>query len=148
MRRCSRGARVALLLGVALGLAGSAGAQPQRVRVEVIVSHISDREGEVDPRGQRLHQGLSDQFIRYNSLRVLSQRKLALAMDEVGTVELPSGGMFRVRPLDIGDRGLFMAVGVDDFMQMDMRVRSRKLVVIGGPEYGDGKLVIGLEPEY
>ena len=69
-------------------------------------------------------------------------------MDEVGSVKLPNGQMFRVRPLNLGDRGLLMAVGWEGEVMMDMRAPNRHLLVIGGPAHGAGQLVISIEPEY
>jgi hypothetical protein len=115
--------------------------------VQVTVAEISENPGKVDARAKRLDASLRKKF-RYNSLRVLKERRLALQMDEVGSVKLPNGRMFRVRPLNLGDRGLLMAVGWEGEVMMDMRAPSHHLLVIGGPEHGDGQLVISIEPEY
>jgi hypothetical protein len=56
--------------------------------------------------------------------------------------------MFRVRPLDLGDRGLLMAVGWEGEVMMDMRAPNNHLLVIGGPTHGDGQLVVSIEPQY
>jgi hypothetical protein len=141
-------AAVALVLGVALALASTAVAQSgQRFDVRVTVSQISDQEGPVDSRAKRLDATIRKQF-KYASLTVIEERKLDLELDEVGSVELPSGEMFRVRPLNLGERGLLMSVGWEGAMQMDMRAHSGHLVVIGGPPYKGGQLVISIEPAY
>lgn len=56
--------------------------------------------------------------------------------------------MFRVRPLDLGDRGLLMAVGWEGEVMMDMRAPNNHLLVIGGPAHDDGQLVVSIEPQY
>jgi hypothetical protein len=137
------------LLGAALLLvAGSAWSEGERrFHVDITVAEISDAKGGIDKRAKRLDDKLRKKF-RYNSLRVLQERRLDLEMDEVGSVKLPTGRMFRVRPLNLGDRGLLMAVGWEGEMMMDMRAPNHHLLVIGGPAHGDGQLVISIEPEY
>jgi hypothetical protein len=81
-------------------------------------------------------------------LRVIKERRLKLGIDEVGSVKLPDGRMFRVRPLDLGERGLLMAVGWEGEVMMDMRAPNNHLLVIGGPAHDDGQLVVSIEPQY
>jgi len=159
VKRCSAKARLRerrlgkWLLGAAFAAAlllvsGSAWSEGERrFHVDVTVAEISDAEGDIDKRAKRLDDKLRKKF-KYNSLRVLEERRLDLEMDEVGSVKLPTGRMFRVRPLNLGDRGLLMAVGWEGEMMMDMRAPNHHLLVIGGPAYGDGQLVISIEPEY
>ncbi len=115
--------------------------------MKLTVAEISNAEGEIDKRAKRLDLNLRKKF-KYNSLRVIKERRLKLALDEVGSVKLPDGQMFRVRPLDLGDRGLLMAVGWEGKVMMDMRAPSNHLLVIGGPTHGDGQLVVSIEPQY
>ncbi len=119
----------------------------RRFTVKVTVAEISNAEGKVDERAKRLDLNLRKKF-KYNSLRVIQERRLTLALDEVGSVKLPNGQMFRVRPLDLGDRGLLMAVGWEGEVMMDMRAPNNHLLVIGGPTHGDGQLVVSIEPQY
>ena len=112
-----------------------------------MVSQISNRAGEIDPRARELHAKLRDQ-LRYESLRVLQQRRLDLAMNQLGSMELPDGRSLELRPLNLGPRGVLMAVSVEDTVETDMRLPNRHLVVIGGDRFEDGKLVISLEARY
>ena len=91
----------ALAVGaLALLLAAPAGSQQLRdpgvgrrtpsIGFQMTVSHVSPEPGPIDPRGAALHRRLKDE-IRYESLRVLEQRRLDLAMDEIGTMQLPTG---------------------------------------------------------
>ena len=138
-------------------LAAPAGAQQLRdpgvgrrtgaIGFQMTVSHVSPNPGPIDPRGAALHRRLKDE-IRYESLRVLEQRRLDLAMDEIGTMQLPTGRRLRVRPLDVGKQGVLVAVDLEGSMKTDLRVPNHKLVVIGGQPYEGGRLVITLEPEY
>ncbi len=139
------GAAAAVAMLLTAGSAWSDG--ERRVNIHVTVAEISDSKGNIDKRAKRLDDKLRKKF-KYNSLSVIEERRLALKMDEVGSVKLPTGRMFRVRPLNLGDRGLLMAVGWEGEIMMDMRAPNHHLLVIGGPAYGDGQLVISIEPEY
>jgi hypothetical protein len=135
------------LAAVAVGLllaAGPASAQTvTRVAIHVMVSHISNRPGDVDPAGGKLDRKLRDQF-RYESLRVLEDRRLSLKLDEVGSVRLPSGKRLRVRPLQVGQRGVLVAVAIEGTLQTDLRIRNGHLVVIGAEPYEENPTSEGL----
>ena len=147
MRRFNFGLWVGIVFG-ALLVGGPAWSQAERsFSVKVTVAEISDAAGKIDARAERLDRNLREKF-KYNSLRVIQERRLNLALDEVGSVELPNGRMFRVQPLNVGDRGLLMAVGWEGEVMMDMRAPSNHLLVIGGPSHGDGQLVVSIEPQY
>lgn len=140
-----------LWIGVLAGLLAlgplAAPAQEGPVSLSVMVSHISDAEGPIDPRASRLHDKIRKQF-KYSSLRVLEDRTLRLEMDELGRVELPNGRTFRVRPNDVGAGGVLLAVDVEGATKADMRVPSGHLVVLGAGSYEGGTLVISLEPSF
>ena len=147
MKRFSFGLLVAIVAGASL-VGNPAWSQAERrFSVKVTVAEISDAEGAIDKRAKRLDLNLRKKF-KYNSLKVIKERRLKLALDEVGSVKLPDGRMFRVRPLDLGDRGLLMAVGWEGEVMMDMRAPNNHLLVIGGPSHDDGQLVVSIEPQY
>jgi hypothetical protein len=143
----SKSLPIAVALALLLAAQAAWAKGERRFAVKVTVAEISDSPGQIDPRAQRLDQSLRGRF-KYQSLRVLAERRLKLALDEVGSVELPSGRMFRVRPLNLGERGLLMAVGWEGEVMMDMRAPSNHLLVIGGPAHRDGQLVVSIEPHY
>lgn len=136
-----------LVLGGLLLASIPADAQNPRIRFDLMVSHVSPKPGPIDPAGRELDRRLRDQ-LRYESLEVLQQEKLRLALDEIGTVRLPTGRSLRLRPLDLGEAGVLVAVDLEGSTQMDLRVPNGKLVIIGGQPYEDGKLVITLQPAY
>lgn len=151
--RAARASGRATVLGAAaLGLLLAAGAaQPagaaDTMRFEVMVSHISDEPGPIDERAARLDAELRRQF-RYESLTVVETRTLDLALDEAGSVELPGGRTLKLKPLVRDARGALLAVDLPGVIQVDMRVRSGQLVVLGAQRYRDGKLVISFEPRF
>lgn len=137
----------AALLALALALAAERAGAQEAIELEVLVSQISDRPGAIDPRGEKVHRELQGRF-RYESLKVLVQRHLRLALDEVGSVALPNGKALRVRPNDVGKSGVLLAVSVEGALDTDLRVQSGHLVVVGAGRYEDGTLVISLEPSF
>jgi hypothetical protein len=118
------------------------------VRATFMVTHLSNREGGVDPRATRLDERLRRQNIRFPSARVLQERTVTLEIDRVETLALPDGRVARFQPVHIGDQGVLLAVDVEDAVKMDVRVRDGRMVVIDGGRFEDGKLVISVEPAY
>ncbi len=147
MKRFSFGLLVVIVAGTLLAGSPAWSQGERRFSVKVTVAEISDAKGKIDKRAKRLDRNLRKKF-KYNSLRVIKERRLTLGIDEVGSVKLPGGRMFRVRPLDLGDRGLLMAVGWEGEVMMDMRAPNNHLLVIGGPSHGDAQLVVSIEPQY
>jgi hypothetical protein len=152
--------RLALAAAAACLASGLAAAQPARfaqpaappearkqVALEVLVAHISDAPGGIDPRAGELDRQLSAQF-RYTSLRVLDQRHLDLPLQTIESLDLPNGRRFQVRPLQLSPRGVLLALTVQGTLRTDMRVPNGHLVVIGAERFEDGKLVISLKPSW
>lgn len=128
-------------------LAPGAAQEARLVGLELMVSHASPKPGEIDPNAAELHSRLGKEF-RYRSLRVISSQHMNLHVDEVGSMQLPTGSWVRVRPLDLDASGVLLAVDVEGSLQTDLRVPNRHQVVIGAERWEDGKLVITLEPRY
>lgn len=151
-----------LLAEVAWGQSG--GRHP--INVDVIVSHVSQkpppspdvidlrsnvapaptRVEEPDPRVRRIDAALKGRFV-YDRIELVERHRMVLDVDEVGSVKLPNGERFRVRPLDVGEGGVLMAVDIGS-KKLDVRAHSGHLVVIGAEPYQDGQLVISVEPRY
>jgi hypothetical protein len=147
VNRFSFGLWVVIVTGMLLAASPAWSQSERRFSVKVTVAEISNAEGKIDKRAERLDLKLREKF-KYNSLKVIEERRLSLGIDEVGSVKLPNGRMFRVRPLDLGDRGLLMAVGWEGEVMMDMRAPNNHLLVIGGPAHDGGQLVVSIEPQY
>ncbi len=155
MRRRGSRIRQAILACVAV-LATSAGASlaqqpppkpPHRVRVHVVVNHVSQHPGPIDPAAAGLASQLRQDF-KYQSARVLETRNMDLAMNEVGQMTLPTGRFVKVRPRKLSERGVLMTVEVEGMLRTNLRVPNHHQIVIGAQSYEGGKLVITLEPEY
>ncbi len=137
---------VALLVLLAVPAAAQQ-ARAQAVGLRILVTHASSSPGPIDPSALELHRQLQRDF-RYQSLRVLEQRRMQLGMDEIGKLKLPNGRWVRVRPLNRAGERLLMAVEVEGSLNTDLRLRNHRRVSIGSHRYKGGTLVITFEPDF
>jgi hypothetical protein len=124
--------------------------KPTQVHVMVVVHHVSKHPsppGPVDPAAAKLERRLSQDF-SYKSARVIQSEKMTLALNQTGSMTLPTGRLLKVKPRKLGKRGLLMWVEIEGTLQTNLRVPNHHQVVIGAQHYQDGKLVVTLEPEY
>ncbi|MED5262377.1 MAG: hypothetical protein VX574_08280 [Myxococcota bacterium] len=134
-----------VLGGVAYAQSAAPGAAP--IRFDVTVSQISEKPGPIDPRAAELDERLRREF-RYESLRVLEERRMELGIDDVGRVDLPNGKRLQLKPLLRDAKGVLLSVDLQGTMRGDLRVKNGHVVVIGAQRFGDGKLVISLVPRF
>ena len=127
--------------------AAAAGAEGDRVSIELTVSMISEEAGKIDPRAEKLVEKLKSK-IRFESLKLIETKELDLGIDDVGGATLPNGKSVRVKPLLVDDKGALLAVVLEGSLDTQLRVKSDHLVVLGPQRYGDGQLVVSLEPHF
>jgi hypothetical protein len=123
------------------------GPSPKQVRVTVVVNHVSQHPGPVDPAAAKLERRLRQDF-KYKSVRVIETQHMALALNQTGSLTLPTGRTLKVKPRKLGQRGVLMWVEIEGTLRTNLRVPNHHQVVIGAQSYQDGKLVVTLEPEY
>lgn len=137
-----------LLVGLLLALvAGPAVAEGETIPVNVLVTHLSKEPGGIDPGGRFLHGKLQNQF-RYESLKVITKKRIEMTLDEVSRFDLPNGKAVHMRPIHKGEGGVLMAVDVEGAAKLDARVKSHKPLVIRAGPYKKGSLVLSLELDY
>ena len=136
----------AVAAAVLLPVAALAQVAVQHVGLSLTVSHASPQPGPIDPSAVEIHRSLRE--FRFESLRVLERRHMDLRMQEIGGVDLPTGKRVEVRPLSLNATGVLISVEIPGTLQTDLRVPNRKQVVIGVDRYGDGKLILTLQPDY
>ncbi|HVP27851.1 MAG TPA: hypothetical protein VMW35_01645 [Myxococcota bacterium] len=138
----------ALILAVTLGLtAAPAAPAGETVEVHVTVAEVSDRPGAVEPGAASLYQALSRDF-RYRSVRLVESRDFRLGLNETGSLRLPTGRWLTVKPRKMGPSGVLMAVEIEGRLRTTLRMPSHHEVLIGAEPFGDGKLVVTLEPRF
>jgi hypothetical protein len=154
MRQITPATGWTLALGLGLGLAlaaGSARAEESGtadgVRIEVTVLLASDQPGESDPRCERFDKLLRGQ-VAYESLSILDTHEREVPLDEVWTVELPTQKHLQIRALAADpQQGTLLSLDVEESVQGDFRVRRGQPLVVGGPRFGEGRLVVVFETE-
>jgi hypothetical protein len=122
-------------------------ASGEGVRIEVTVLLASDQPGESDPRCERFDRLLRGQ-VAYESLSILDTHEREVPLNEVWTVELPTQKSLQLRALaDDREQGTLLSLDVEESVQGDFRVRRGQPLVVGGPRYGEGRLVVVLDTE-
>lgn len=116
------------------------------VALDVTVVHVTESGGSVagDACAQKAH-GILGKQVRYAGLECLDNQRKNVALNDIWKVALPNGKRFLVRPIDVGEAGVLVAVDLEGSAQGDFRIRPHKPLVIGGPSHAGGKLVIVLE---
>jgi len=144
------GSRLAVALCGALLAAAGARAEEsvgsESVPIEVTILEVSDQPGEADPRCERFDKLLRGQ-IPYESLAVLDSHRRDVPVNEVWTLELPTQRSLQVRPLEVTNQGTLLSLDVEESVQGDFRVRRGQPLVVGGPRYGGGRLVVVVDTE-
>ena len=135
----------ALIIGsLILTLAPTVGeAAAGKVNLEVVVAHLSNEPGKIDPAAARLHKELEDQF-RYSSISVLSKKRFELSLDDVGRQKLPTGRVLMLKPIVIDEASALISVDITGLVQTDLRLENDQLVIIGAESHQGGKLVIAI----
>jgi len=137
-----------ILLAVAASLLATAAtaASPTTIAFQVTVLHATEG-GSVDPGARRFDRLLGKQ-IRYGGLKVLDTRRSRVKLDQIRIVNLPAGGSFRFRPLDLSEEGVLLAVEAEKMPQGDFRIPKGKPLILGGHPYEDGKIMVVIEAHY
>jgi hypothetical protein len=113
----------------------------------VMVTRLSNEGLGVDPRAKELEGKLSAQGIKFDSVQVVEEKRIALQLDEVGTVDLPNGRKAHVRPLHQSEEeGVLLAVDVEGASKADVRAKPHHTVIFSAGPYQNGKLVLSIEP--
>ena len=141
------GNRFWLCLAVSLLAAGVAQAQSEPIEFEVQVVHGSNHEGQgtIDPACNEIQRRLPMQF---DSLQMVSQRKLNLKFGELGQVSLPTGRNLSLMPISIVRERLHVHFQIVDLVDTRLQLRSGRPVIVGGQAWDEGKLIIMLKPVF
>ena len=138
----------AVALAAALGwlFAGAAAAEEaDKIRVKVLVTHVSNEGSGVEPAARGLQQHLEKNQLSFNSVKVIHKSRPRLEIDEVHRIPLPGGRKARIRPISRREDSVLMAVDVERSVKLDARVRRHKPFIIRAGKHDGGNLVIQLE---
>lgn len=131
-------------------LSGAAPARGRRICVHVDSVVASDTNEGVDTRlaamGQRLHSLFS-----YNSYRLVSHQDSKTEIGNLISFNLPGGRILHVQPREVvGDMismELVLFQGERPLMTTDLKLRDHGMLIVGGPKYEQGMLIISIGAE-
>ncbi len=131
-------------------LAGNAPVRGRRISVHVDSVVASDTNEGVDKRlasmGQRLHSLFS-----YSTYRLVSHQDSQTEIGNLVSFDLPGGRILHVQPREvIGDMismELVLFQGERPLMTTDLKLRDHGMLIVGGPRYEQGMLIISIGAE-
>lgn len=134
--------------GHAIG--ASAPARGRRVSVHVDSVVASDTNEGVDTRlasmGQRLHS-----LFNYSTYRLVSHQDSQTEIGNLVSFNLPGGRILHVQPREVvGDMismELVLFQGERPLMTTDLKLRDHGMLIVGGPRYEQGMLIISIGAE-
>lgn len=132
--------RLLLLIGLVMGPSAALAAD---VELLLTVAEVSETGQGVasDPAAAKAHAILGEQ-LRYDSLKILEQKRKRVESGGTWEHGLPNGASLRIQVADIAETGALLSVDLEGSAQGDFRVQRKKPLVIGGPNHGDGRLVL------
>jgi len=132
-------------VALALLLPASPALAADEVKLEMMVSRLSDKSDAVDKRGMKILEKMRKKGFRYKGLEVLKQKTKKVGLDEVVSIRLPNGKKARVSPISIDGKSALLAVDVPGGAKVDARARSGHLLVFSAGSDGGGALVVSVE---
>lgn len=132
------------------GLAGTAPVRGRRICVHVDSVVASDTNEGVDKRlatmGERLHSLFS-----YSTYRLVSHQDTQTEIGNLISFNLPGGRILHVQPREVvGDMismELVLFQGERPLMTTDLKLRDHGMLIVGGPRYEQGMLIISIGAE-
>jgi len=133
-----------LLIGLSQGPSAALAAD---VELLLTVAEVSETGQGIasDPAAAEAHAILGEQ-LRYDSLKILEQKRKRLESGGIWEHGLPNGTTLRIQVADIAETGALLSVDLEGSAQGDFRVQRKKPLVIGGPTHGEGRLVLLIRP--
>jgi hypothetical protein len=114
--------------------------------VRVLIALAVAEGAEVEPRCKELRKRLGPMHV--GSLRALHEEIFRLRMGEQGALTLPTGANLRIVPLAIIRQRLNLRVQVPGIVNTRLQTTSGRAVIVGGPRYQGGHLIVQIIPEY
>jgi len=141
---------VAIVL--ALGAVASAEQDSPRKRINVHVDSVvaSDTHEGVDTRLAAMGQRLQSLF-SYTTYRLVQHQDGKTECGKEVSFDLPGGRILHVQPRDVAGDMIAMEVilfqGERPVMSTDLKLRNHGVLIVGGPRYEQGMLIISIGAE-
>lgn len=139
---------------VTLLMAGILAAPAQaQSKIDIAVRAVLASQDPVylDPRLSDLVEELQSVF-RYSSYRLLSEKRLDLALKETGMVSLPGDRILKIRPVQMAGNRVELELVIfkkdKEIFQTVTQLLNHSSIIVGGPEYKDGYLLFNISAAF
>ncbi len=139
----------ALLLACALAL--PAAAAPDQVDVIYLVAYAHNEDAEVDRKLAPVRKAL--ETLGFSGFRYISSGKWSMEAGDSRSVNLESGYTLQIQLDEITDANARLTVWLtrpdkSDPARINLRIKPNAVVVFGGTDYEQGKLVVPIRVKY
>ncbi len=147
MRR-ARPATALVIAALAVAAAPALAQQPEAgpVQLRVSIVHAAEQPGVIDPSLRDLPRALGP--MKFGTLRLIEQRQLQLGIGQLGHVPLPDRREVTMTPVSFAARNVQMRLQMPGQVNSELSMSPGRPVVLGGPRYKDGHLIVYIEPEF
>ena len=145
----TRPALVVLLLLAAIAVSAPARSQsPVSLTVQVI--HASNAGTSVDPALAKIRAQLGS--MKYSSYKLLETRPFGTALGARHAMPLPGGRTLDLYPFGLSGGSLELLVTITDgskrLLDTTFRLSNNGTILVGGPAYGDGVLLVAISGSF
>ena len=142
-------ALASLLLVCALAL--PAAAAPDEVEVIYLVAYAHNEDSEVDRKLAPVRRSL--ETLGFSGFRFISSGKWSMGAGDSRSVKLDSGYTLQIQLDEITDANARLTVWLtrpdkSDPARINLRIKPNAVVVFGGTDYEQGKLVVPIRVKY
>lgn len=145
----TRPAVVALLLFAALAVSAPVRSQSS-VSLTVQVIHASNAGTSVDPALAKIRAQLGS--MKYSSYTLLETRPFSAALGARHAMSLPGGRTLDLYPYGVSGGSLELLVTINDgakrLLDTTFRLSNNGTILVGGPAYGDGVLLVAISGSF
>ncbi len=122
--------------------------RPRMVAVRVDSVLAANTQGGIDPRLQPLGRQLKS--LNYSTYRLLEQKEGETPCGKMATFLLPGGAILDIEPQTADNDMIFMKLVFfqgDGHLIADLKLMNHGVVLLGGPRYGEGTLIISVRAD-
>jgi hypothetical protein len=145
----TRPAVVVLLLLAALTVSAPARSQSS-VSLTVQVIHASNAGTSVDPALAKIRAQLGS--MKYSNYKLLETRPFSTALGAKHAMPLPGGRTLDLYPFGLSGGSLELLVTITDgskrLLDTTFRLSNNGTILVGGPVYGDGVLLVAISSSF
>ena len=145
--------RIATVAGLwlAMAVATPSAAAPEQVDVIYLVAYAHNEDAEFDRRLAPVKSAL--QTLGFSGYAFVSTGKWSMGVGDSRSVNLDSGYTLQIHLDEIADEGARLTVWLtrpdkSDPARINLKIKPNAVVVFGGTDYKQGKLVVPIRVKY